>query len=319
MSQNFALAEAAGDTGVLLMPGEEMTNWFHGHATVAGIEPDAWLDWRQRPAGVELGPHEARIGELVRRCREMGAYVSAAHPMLGHMAWQFFPDAEADPDARTHGIEVWSGQFQQDDKDTLALWDALLVAGRRVFANGGSDLHAVDDPTFGLVAGTPTTVVHAEALSKEAVVAALKRGRGFVTRVPRGHEVYLAATGPDGQRQITGGTIHGAPSDTAEVEAVVRVGTGVEPQGNLRLVLWANGAAVSTTPITQDEQVVRCPLPVGPTGGYVRAELRDTRFIDPEHPMASRTDLEVLTNPVFLEPGPPPPGLRPDPTAPPAV
>ncbi len=44
-SQNRRLADSAGDRGVLLMGGEEMTNWFHGHA-ITGLRPGEWVDWR---------------------------------------------------------------------------------------------------------------------------------------------------------------------------------------------------------------------------------------------------------------------------------
>jgi hypothetical protein len=42
VSQNFAIADSAGED-VLLMAGKEMTNWFHGDATVSGISPGDWF------------------------------------------------------------------------------------------------------------------------------------------------------------------------------------------------------------------------------------------------------------------------------------
>lgn len=111
--QNRKLREDAGEDA-LLIAGEEMANWFHGHATVTGIEPGDHLDWRQRPefgefAVAELGPGEARIEEFVAEARRLGAYVSAAHPAapLPGLTWQFFADAEENSEgALADGLEV---------------------------------------------------------------------------------------------------------------------------------------------------------------------------------------------------------------------
>jgi len=117
-TQNRNLKADSGK-GVLLLGGEEMTNWFHGHATVTGLSPGAWLDWRQRPAGVPLGPNEERIQSFIAEAKRLGAYTAAAHPAGANLSWQFFADAEADPAALPDGLEVWNGLFQPDDEVTL--------------------------------------------------------------------------------------------------------------------------------------------------------------------------------------------------------
>ena len=301
--QNHSLREAAGK-GVLLLAGEEMTNWFHGHATVTGLVPGDHLDWRQRPLNTPLGPNEARIQRFIAEARRLGAYTSAAHPFGAHLSWQFFADAEADPEgALTDGMEVWTGPFQPDDETALRKWDDFLRKGIRLWANGGSDTHGLKNDG-GFAPGRPTNVVYADALSKTAIVGALKQGRTFVTRAPDGAELYLSATGPGGQRQIVGGTVYGWATDTVEFSALVRKGSG------MRLVLLRDGAQVLTQPITSDEQTVTLTQPIG-TGGYVRAELRGEPFTDPENPAASRLDMEAITNPIFLVNGPEPAGNEP--------
>lgn len=305
VKQNRYLAEAAG-TGVLLLGGEEMTNWFHGHATVTGLRPGNWLDWRQRPEGVPLGRYEKRIGAFIEETERLGVYASAAHPSGANLSWQFFADAETDPSLLPDGLEVWTGPFQPDDEATIEQWDRLLNQGRRIFANGGSDTHGTQN-SGGFGPGMPTTVVYADSLSREGVVAALKAGRAFVTRrtpLEGGAEVYLSATEPDGQRQIVGGTIYGQSTDTAEFSALVCNGSG------MRLVLLLDGTQVLTQPITSDEQTVTLTQPVA-TGGYVRAELRGEPFTDAENPAASRLDMEAITNPIFLVNGPEPAGNEP--------
>jgi hypothetical protein len=303
VSQNLRLARdmAAAGGQVLLIGGEEMTNWFHGHATVTGLDPGEWLDWRQRPLGIPVQDHEARITEFVATCRELGAFSSAAHPFgpsVG-LPWQFLLDGQVDPAAVPDGFEVWTGDFQPDDTLALQAWDAMLLRGLRVTANGGSDLHGTVNALQPTVAGGPTTVVWADALSTPAVVAGLQAGRCFITRTPDGGEVYLTATGPADQRTFTGGQIVGAPTDVVEVEALVRRGPQLADSRLLRLVLVRDGIPILTQPITAEEQVVGLRLPVG-LGGYVRAELRADVELVPDAPTASRQDVEVVTNPIWL-------------------
>ena len=320
ISQNLDLGAAAGD-GVLLLAGEEMTNWFHGHATVSGIKPGEWLDWRQTPLNLPLPSGRARITEFLAIAREMGAYVAAAHPLGATLAWEFFADADVDPKALPEGLEVWTGSFQPDDEAAVRVWDDYLRRGYRVWANGGSDLHGVVN-TQGFFIGTPTTVVFAPRLAKADIVTALKNGRSFVTRKADGVEVYLSAKGKQDQRDIVGGEIFGNETDTVEITALVRKGNG------MRLILLRDGAPFSVTALTRDDQEVTVAVPIGP-GGYVRAEVRGVPFIDPTQPLGGRLDMEALTNPIFLRRGavpagrapvvadPPPASAAPGPGAPP--
>ncbi|MQA25784.1 MAG: hypothetical protein GEU94_09955 [Micromonosporaceae bacterium] len=289
---NDALARAAGDADVLLIGGEEMTNWFHGHATVTGLAPGEWIDWRQRPAAVPLRQHERRIDAFFADVRRRDVYVSAAHPMAGHLSWQFLAEGVADPSLLPDGLEVWNGPYQPDDEATLAAWDKLLRAGHRVFGNGGSDLHGVANPAASAL-GAPTTVVYADTLSRRGVVAALRAGRSFITSAPDGPELYLSASGPDGQEAMVGGEVRGAASDSVVVSVLVRRGAG------RTLLVRRDGAIVSAAPITSDEQTVRTSQPIG-AGGYMRVELREAPSIDPGDPTAGKAGMAALTNPVFL-------------------
>ncbi len=138
----------------------------------------------------------------------------------------------------------------------------------------------------------PTTVVHAASLSPPAIVEALRRGRGFVTRHPRGAEVYLSAEHPDGRRAGMGATLTGRAGDTVGVAAVVRRAAG------RRLVLIAGGRTLSTTALDTDDQTVTAEVPIA--AGYVRAEVRGAPALDLRRLLASRLDMEALSNPVYL-------------------
>lgn len=299
VTQNYFLARDAG-ADVLLLAGEEMTNWFHGHATVSGISPGDWLDFRQSPYGLPLPTGGARIAEFIRVAEQMGGYVSAAHPFGATLAWQFFGDAEVDPAARTHGMEVWTGPWQPDEEVGLRYWDLALQRGWRLVGNGGSDLHGADN-TSGFAAGLPTTVLHASRLAKRDVIAAARAGRAFVTKAPDGVEVYLTARRP-GQRTYTGGTVYADVGDPVRVRCRVRRGAG------RRLLLVAQGLPVSVTPLDSDDQTVQATLPVPPGGGYVRAEVRGEPTVDLGDVVASSGDMEALTNPIWLAVGDPPAG-----------
>ncbi|MFY9615654.1 MAG: CehA/McbA family metallohydrolase [Candidatus Dormiibacterota bacterium] len=321
VSQNFNLAHDAGQSGTLLIAGEEMTNWAHGHATVTGIDVGQWLDWRQRPIGVPLGANEARIGEFIQVTRDMGAYVAAAHPYGANLIWDFWVDSDADPSGKVDptGVEVWCGLYQPDDDVSVRQWDAYLRQGRRIYANGGSDIHGLGTAGIALL-GTPTNNVYASNLSKADIVYALKHGRNFITRVINGGAVYLSASGPSGQHQAVGGTIYGEQTDVAHIEAVVRGGASM----TLHLLHSNIGDPLPAVPqlfnITSNDQTIKTDVPVGAAGGFVRAELHNgNTVILPNDFLNSYMDMEVITNPVFLANGSVPPGTTPFFAPPPAI
>ena len=308
VSQNWSLGSDAG-AGVLLLAGEEMTNYFHGHATVSGIEPGEWLDFRQSPFGWPLPTGGRPIQEFLATARGMGAYVAAAHPLLPTMPWQFLADGAFDPAARTDGFEVWNGPWQVNEEVALRTWDHLLRHGWDIVANGGSDLHGIVNEN-GVVAGTPTTVTYASALSRGAVIAAIRSGRSYITRTPDGVEVYLTASGDAGQETFTGGRIWGAVGDLVPVRVLVRKGAG------MRLRLLTERGEVEAVELEHDDQTVEAPVPIGAKHGFVRAEVRgqDGRLLP-----VPQLDMEAFTNPIRLMVGDPPAGTAPEHAPPPPL
>ncbi len=291
-SQNWQLQQDAAETGVLLLAGEEMTNWFHGHATVTGLSPGDWIDFRQLPVRMPLGKGAGRIRDCIMKARSCGAYISAAHPLRLLVEWRFWDEAKADPEARPDGLEVWTGRFQYDNWESLKLWDRCLCRGWKVWANGGSDIHGMHNEE-GFAPGQPTTVVYAESLSKAGILAALRQGRSYVARSPEGPELYLTARGPGGQDEMMGGTVYGAADDQVEVSMRAVGGAGKQ------LVLIRDGKVVMTAAITSNDQTVSVTQMVG-GGGYVRAELRGKGEASLLRIWAYRLGMEALTNPIFL-------------------
>lgn len=293
ISQNYFLARDAGED-VLLMPGEEMTNWSHGHATVSGIDVGDWLDFRQKPQPHHLPDDHARIADFIRAVEATGGYAAAAHPSGFHLAWQFAEEGIADPASRTHGWEVWTGPWGPDDEISLMTWDRMLSRGQRVIANGGSDLHGVDNDD-GFVVGTPTTVVYADRLATPDIIAALKAGRAFITRRPDGVEVYPTVTHA-GRSAGMGGSVYGDVGDRVGVSVRVR------RAGGLRLTVKGKGGVILHHRwLTSDDETVDLTVRIPLGGGYVRAEVRGW-------PDGLEGDMEAITNPVHLVVGDAPEG-----------
>jgi predicted metal-dependent phosphoesterase TrpH len=297
IAQNWSLGSDAG-AGVLLMAGEEMTNYFHGHAAVVGLDPGEWLDFRQSPLGLPLPTGGRRIQEFIAAARSMGAYVAAAHPLRPGLSWQFIADGVFDPAARTDGFEVWNGPWQVNEEMALRLWDYLLREGWDVVANGGSDLHGVGN-TQGYTVGLPTTVVYAPALSRDAIVDTVRAGRSFITRQPDGVEIYLTASGPGEQQTFTGGTIWGEAGDLVSVRVLIRRADG------LRLSLRTETGEVLSAELHSDEQTIDTIVPIGQEHGFVRAEIRtgQGRLLP-----VPQLDMEAFTNPIWLRVGDVPAG-----------
>jgi hypothetical protein len=306
IAQNWALGSDAG-VGVLLMAGEEMTNYFHGHATVIGLDPGEWLDFRQSPFGLPLPTGGRRIQEFIAAAREMGAYVAAAHPLRPTLSWQFLADGAFDPAARTDGLEVWNGPWQVNEEMALRLWDYLLGEGWDVVANGGSDLHGLGN-TKGYAVGLPTTMVYATALSRDAIVDAVQAGRSFVTRQPNGVEIYLTATGSGGQETYTGGTLWGDVGELVTVRVLVRRAAG------MRLSVRTEAGEVLSAEMQSDEQTIEAMVSIGAEHSFVRAEIRtgQGRLLP-----VPQLDMEAFTNPIRLRVGDPPAGTGPEVAPPP--
>ena len=293
VSQNHALARDAGDR-VLLLAGEEVTSYFHGHATVSGIEPQTWLDFRLSPFGLPLPSRGARIDALVEAVHAAGGFLSAAHPMVPFLSWHFLPDGLARASARPHALEVWNGRWHLHNEAAVRLWHRLLCAGWDVVANGGSDLHRLDT---GLTPGTPTTVVHASALARGPVVAALRAGRSYLTARPDGVEVYLTATGPTGGAALVGDALAARPGEVVHAQALVR------RAGGMRLTVITRAGPQLSVTLDSDEQVVEVPVVVGAGDDFVRLEVRRSAApsllrVPPAPRWAGA--MEALTNPIRL-------------------
>ena len=171
-SHHQALAELQGFfDDLLLIPGREITT-FQGHLNVFGVT--APLDFQ---LGSERAPDLSRILDQVEAA---GGLAVINHPNLpsGEVCMGCGWTARTDF-ARIAAIEAVNGAISSGPLSGVGFWEKQLGEGRRITAVGGSDNH---DPTLSgnRAVGVPTTVVHADNLSHDAILAGLRGGHVFI-------------------------------------------------------------------------------------------------------------------------------------------
>ncbi|MEV8568306.1 CehA/McbA family metallohydrolase [Streptomyces sp. NPDC051322] len=270
-SGHSAWAGLWGDD-LLILTGEEITTR-NGHVLGIATDHGTWVDWRYRA-------RDNRFGHYAREIRRAGGLVVPAHPHATCIGcnWKFgFGEADA--------VEVWNGPYTVDDEVSVADWDNTLVSGAGwTPAMGNSDAHRDPDRV-----GLPQTVVLADELSREAILAGIRAGRSYIAE---SSAISLAFGASGGRARHAGiGERLRVPADTPVTVRLEVTGAPsgctadfVTDQGTLYSVaLPASGAAAvewATTPAY---------------AAYVRAEVRHPPVV-PGLP----GPLAALTNPVFL-------------------
>lgn len=278
VSHHPRLAELA-DQEVLLIPGQEVTT-FYGHMNVWGTS--RWCDFRCRS--------DADMAAVIDLAHRNGGVCSINHPKTNGPPWEYSPDLPVD------AMEVWQGPWPHRNEESLALWDRLLNAGRRLPAVGGSDYHCPAGAEMNFLRlGQPTTWVKASARSVPAILDAIRAGRVSISVTPDGPRLDLRA----GAGQMTsemGGELSLSPGAGVDVEVEIKRGA----DWTLRLI--ADGAVAHEEPVTATPIIIRVRVPAE---RYVRAELVGDvprEFL----PANAPPDIDLrdwrwaLTNPVYL-------------------
>ncbi|WP_167859520.1 CehA/McbA family metallohydrolase [Paenibacillus cymbidii] len=182
------LLPASWPTGKpLAIPGMELTSFGRGDWNALGLKRplDCW--------GTDAPDGGMRTQEgqnrLFAEAAAQGALCSINHPMLGRFAWRYpeTPLAALDALEVFHYPCILSRAAVQER--TLRLWTALWNDGYRITGIGGSDTHYLptDRTDFSdkpQTIGDPTTHVYAERLSAQAILAAVRQGRVYISRGP---------------------------------------------------------------------------------------------------------------------------------------
>ncbi|MGR4864649.1 CehA/McbA family metallohydrolase [Caulobacter sp. LARHSG274] len=281
-SQAEALAELQpAFPGLLLMTGREVTT-FQGHANVFG--PTAFIDFRLGSRTVPT------IRSLQQAVKAAGGVFSINHPAVpsgeqcmgcGWTAKDTDYDAVQAIEVANGGNEKALGGFE-GVLSGVPFWEAQLNQGRRITAVGGSDNHdagiAHDKPS---AVGRPTTVIHAEGLSSEAILAGLRAGRVFVDLDgTRDRMLDLSAT-TGARSAVMGGMLPAKPGEAVTFVATI---AGIDLAG---LEIVQDGAKIAPAVSPTGEFSVR----MGQRASWVRANVRD-----------ASGRLLLIGNPIYLTP-----------------
>ena len=229
----------------LLIVGEEVTTP-GGHASVWGLGPGEWVDFR-------VGPKDRRLRELVSTAHGFGALFSVNHPASECVACGWSHDWVEGIDA----IEVSNGQHGEVAR-ALKIWDGLLQAGRRITAVGSSDWHRGPAPI-----DDAHVRVLAPALTEHAILDAIRQGRVVVMRNVRDATPEIT---------VSSGTNVARPGDTLTLTPGAATTVSVVSPGMSggRMILVANGerAGTATLDLTGQARVA-----YSARTGYLRVEL----------------------------------------------
>ena len=212
---------------LLLIPAREITT-FTGHANVFGT--DEPIDFRVGSAAVP------DWNALLREVAGVHALISINHPIRPDdetcMGCGWAPSKPVD----MHGvqaIEAVNGTDAMLPDSGVPFWQHLLDQGYRLTGVGGSDNHDAEKSLTqpgGVRVGTPTTVVHASALSMSAILDGIRAGHVFIdTQGTR--DGFLDLTAATGSQNAQMGDALSAPRGAVvhfSLEATAAAGAHAE-------------------------------------------------------------------------------------------
>jgi hypothetical protein len=146
-------------------------------------------DWHILAVGLPLDFPATKEDEdgpaLATRAAQTGAFIGIAHP-----SWYGATPADIDSITTAHAIEIFN-QGSAADNDRGENWyitDQVLSTGRRLTAFAADDAHfwGSQPDTFGA-----WTMVRAEELDPDALLAALKAGNNYSSQGPLIHDISL--------------------------------------------------------------------------------------------------------------------------------
>jgi hypothetical protein len=131
----------------------------------------------------ETGP------DLARRAQDAGAFVAIAHPQ-----WYGLTLEDARTVSFADAIEVYNHTcaVQADRPDGTYLLDQMLLEGHHLNAIATDDAHFRDKVNSNADAFGGWVMVKAEALTPEAILAALKAGDFYASQGPELREIRLS-------------------------------------------------------------------------------------------------------------------------------
>jgi hypothetical protein len=259
---------------MLLLRGQEVTT-FYGHANVYGT--GEVVDFR-------IGHPGVTANTMFAQARRLGALLSINHPAreTGETCTGCGWNAANTDWSQLESMEVVNAFTSSGPTAGEPFWHARLNEGHRITGVGGSDDHAASTRA-GTAVGTPTTVIHAESLSEQALIAGILSGR-----------VYIKVRGPEGPDiRFTAAALNASMGDVVKAGAVkgpVQFTVDVMRGHGQRVEVIRNGGVIGgavAAPVEGRTSTVRFTLPVA-KGDWVRVNLRDA------------SGVTVIGNPIYF-------------------
>ncbi|MEM9424354.1 MAG: CehA/McbA family metallohydrolase [Spirochaetota bacterium] len=174
VAQNFCLPQ---NPEVLLLPSCEITT-YNGHVNIFG--------YRERRIPHFMCHNSEEMRQVLRELREQGVRVQLNHPVrMGDIAgchWGWDDDMPFD------WMEIWNGNWNQNNVANLAMWQGFLEQGRFLPAVGNSDFHSIEFKQQGY----PCNNVWASKKTSTAIYEALAKGRNYITAEPLPERSFAA-------------------------------------------------------------------------------------------------------------------------------
>lgn len=191
-------------------------------------------------------------------------------------SWDYTP--EQSDYARVQAIEVPSGSettFFLFGEWATGFWEDRLAEGHRIAAVGVSDSHeaGADDPNdeFDSPIGNAATVVYAEELSEEGILAGIRAGHTYAKTRADGADLRFSVEGDLGGSGIMGDAIPD-PSGTLHAEVLNVPARDIAPQ----LRLFRNGAVEDEVPVPPEGLVQQWEVAAP---GIYRIDLHDGAYV----------------------------------------
>ena len=259
--------DAIDAPGLLVITGEEITT--------PGGHLNAWgLSGARDVVDFRILPGDGRLGPLMDAARRRGVVFAINHPRSACVACSWTHEI---PNGVT-AIEVAHIQ-PEEMAQSLAMWDTLLRAGRRLVGIGTSDWHRGAAPI-----GAASVRVHADELSRRGILAGIEAGRVIVMSDAATPPPTLAVRAENREAQV-GDTLTAIKGERLEV--VVRPGAAAAYEGAKVDLVWRGEIVASATFAggvpARFERFAMTP-------GYLRI-----------HVTAADGRPLSLTNPVFIE------------------
>ncbi|WP_266638139.1 MULTISPECIES: CehA/McbA family metallohydrolase [unclassified Streptomyces] len=265
-----AWSQHIGDDLLVILGQEVATRT--GHWLALGVRPGQIVDWRY---GVRDNVVDRHLDEVHRS----GGLCAAAHPHAPYASGTFmYPYQGFDV------VEVWNGQWssdvpwQADNEAALAEWGrslaAEICAGRWRPAIGNSDTHLENQ------IGSPHTVVLADELSVNAILAGIRAGHSWIAG---SDAIELSFTVSAGDRSAG----IGERLKIGDEPAVARVDVRAVPGGTVSLHTEKGKVYGESLPDT-GSGTVEWHISAGESA-FIRTEVRDAN----DH-------MAALSNPIIL-------------------